>query len=450
MRLLVADLVRRVYRWPVLSAVGVTAVLWFVASAAQELQFAFGVSLAAAFVIGPLMTVESTSRLVRYLPVSRREVWLATWFVSVVMATTAMAVAKLPALLVLLGFGEGGLATLALSGVYDFAAAAIGCGLMTVVQRPPDPDRVWRTRLVSLTVVGSFIMGALMLPVLSGSVPTQWSDLSAIDNAMLVAVLGVATAIFVTGPGDHAQSRRPMPRIRDGSGSRFRTSRVTGLPQLLLQEFMRGASMALVLGVIFGAIAWAGSRLMGMPYASPVDFLRAQRLLIFDGAPVGMTPAGPGGLLIWYAFFGASVAAPFLDLIRHLRVLPISTTKLVALLVAWPAAIWMFVWAVLLGLGAIFAASSRDLHLELWIQLVGLSALARSFSLWMAARHRWLFYSSPVVFVPVFRLVHATGAGWGVVLAFGLIAGAVLLTLAALHRNSTYANVPSFEFEARA
>jgi hypothetical protein len=447
MWLLVADFVRRVYRWPVLTAVLIACVLWWATSVAGDLAFAFTASIGLTFVIGPMMTTASASRVVFYLPVSRGEVWRATWFVSTVVAAAVATAIKLPALLAGLDVRDGGLAILALSSTYDFVAAAVGCSLMTFTQRPPDADRPWRTRLLALLAVVGFIGGALALLSLQAGMATRWSELTAGDAAALATLLALAIAGFAAGPHAGAGSPR-LRRVRDGSRPPRGASRISGLPQLLLQEFVWITSMAFVLGTAFGVIAFLGTAFFGERPEGIVDFLRSQKLLIFEGGPLTMDRKGPAGLLVWCAFFAASVGARFPDLLRHLRVVPIGTTPLLALLVVWPAAFWSVVWAALIALSAAVAGTADALHPDLWLQVVGLSVAAQSIALWTPARSRWLFYSSPMLLVLVMQLVNAAPPAFGVLLAFGSIAAGTALTRAALARSSTYATVPAFELQA--
>jgi hypothetical protein len=444
MWLLVADLVRRQYRWPVLSAAGAAGVMWFViAGLAEDVASAFAVSIGATFVIGPLMTIASGSRVVLYLPVSRREVWHATWFVATIVSTVAATLVKLPAAIAMLIAGDGVFGMLALSGVYDLTAAATACALMTFAMRPPDVNHPWRMRLLGLLAIVGFVGGALAVLSLHEHLPTRWSHLSPANVGMLVAILAAAAVTFANPPRTAARVG-PARRIRERAAG-YRESRAAGMPQLLVNEFVWTITMALTLGLSFALIAFVGSTFMGQGPASLIEFLRAQHLLIFERTSEPMTASRPISLLIWFAFFTASLAARFPELLRHLRVLPIGQSSLIALLVMWPAAIWMAFWAGLLALHVSVGSDIRNVHPDLWIRFVAVSALTQSLGLWLTGRYRWVFQAWPAVFLPLLPLASRAPASIGMPLAIFALAGAIVVTRAALARNTTYTHVPAVE-----
>ena len=75
--------------------------------------------------------------------------------------------------------------------------------------------------------------------------------------------------------------------------------------------------------------------------------------------------------------------------------------------------------------------------------MVGLSALSQALSLSLARRYRWILFTAPALFVALLQGVSAAPTFLGLVLAIAALAGAVLLTRAALAHSSTYAPLPT-------
>ena len=136
---------------------------------------AFLVSLETALIIGPVATIASLSRPIAYLPLSRREVWFATWFVATVVATAATTVVKLPALIFGLDVRDGGLATIALSAVYDFATAGVACSLFAITEQSPDSPSIRIDRLRQGLALFALVGIPLGIFALNKQLPTRWS-----------------------------------------------------------------------------------------------------------------------------------------------------------------------------------------------------------------------------------------------------------------------------------
>src|SRR6185436_17854015 len=101
MRRLMADIVWRKYRWiPPLVFVGLVPA-WSMATDRPAAGWAFGYSMGMAFMVGPQMLNPSLlPRPIFYLPISKRDIWRATWFLATLGATLFMASAKALAMLI--------------------------------------------------------------------------------------------------------------------------------------------------------------------------------------------------------------------------------------------------------------------------------------------------------------------------------------------------------------
>jgi hypothetical protein len=445
MWLLVADFVRRGYRWPALAAVFGSGLFWWIVDpGGVELEFAFVASTGVTLIVGPLMTFANMAGAVRYLPVSRRDVWRATWIASAGIATCATLLVKLPVLL--LGLRQANaLAAIALSSLYDFAAAGAAFTLMSLLHRPVNPDRPFLIRLTAGLAAAAVMTTVVALTTaLQTGIPTAWAELTPGSGALLIAMLGIAVAGLVAGPGPIPGKPRQVPRStsrRAASPNGART--LTGLPRLLLHEFAWSLTMGAGFAVTLGLIAYVIRIFSGDGPLGLTDFLRLQMLLLFDGTPVTARPIAIGGAQVWYAFFAASISARFLDIVRHLRSLPIRTAHLVALFLAWPAAMWLAIWTALAALNLIVSGSIHDLRPYLLFQAISFAAAAQAVTLWVPIRYRAVLRGTPVAFLPLLPLWTAPPSASLLWFALAMLAAAVVMTRAAFGRTCTYAAVPN-------
>ena len=355
MRLLIADFVRRNRFNPVFFGLMV-ATMFGATAAGVSPGRAFRVSMGMVFGIGPALVLRYLPRTIWYLPVSKRDIWRAGWLVSTVGATLLATAIKLAAILVPQVRASVSLASVALSSVYDFAYAGVGCGLVVLAIRP-QPTNGWR-RGVSAVLKGSaeFILPLGMVVAFFGDfmaphLPTHWTDLTPRSIAVLVAALGVTAATYFYSPMPLTPTNRIQRPARARTGPpRLELGGFSGLPYLLVHEsawtLLIGGSM--VIGSIL--VVFAAAIFLHSPEGI-VGFLRAL-LLRLDGQ---VTPAPGDGMdsvipLIGFAVFITSLIARFPTMIRHLRVLPLGAARLNLLLIAWPAVTWLVAWAGLLAL----------------------------------------------------------------------------------------------------
>jgi hypothetical protein len=438
MRLLVVDILRRQHRWLTPVLLLFLAGEWWWAAGQGTDATAFGVSMGVAFVIGPLSIPSLTPRAIWYLPVSRRDIWRAHWLVATVGATALTTIAKLAAAPALLFGSTLDISSFALSTAYDFAYTGLACGLMVSFSPAGTPRRGFWTliqSLVAIAVVGGMFWGY----AISGMLPTRWSDMSAGGAAILVAALGLAVAAAFHVPKSIASPIRPgiSPRPRGAPRTRFGLlDGLTGLPQLFLHEYTFSILMGISLSATFAGVMYVTDGII----PTPGDRFRdMQRLLIFDGT-IAQWTGHPFDVLIWVGFFAATLATRFPEMLRHLRTLPLSGTQLNAILVAWPALIWLTVWGGLLIVHYVVVRQPvASLQGSLFVSLVGLSGLTHALTLRFPGASKSTF-ALAVSAAPLIRMVSGTPSSLLLVLGLAGMAAAAVLNRDALLRSTCYRN----------
>jgi hypothetical protein len=102
----------------------------------------------------------------------------------------------------------------------------------------------------------------------------------------------------------------------------------------------------------------------------------------------------PSAVMLWHALVGVTTTARFPGMLRHLRVLPISSRRLHVLLVAWPAVLWVTIAAILVPVRMIaFGRGLTPSFLALLCALTGISALWQALTLRLAGVVRWFMFS---------------------------------------------------------
>jgi hypothetical protein len=448
MRLLMADLVRR-NRWRA-AFFGATLAAMFGAGAVMgDLALAFGASIFVTLHGTPLV-LHHVPRPLWYLPLSKRDIWRGSWLVATAGITVCTTGVKLLVMLVPEVRHSVGLASLALSSVYDFAATGVGCALVVIATRPQPTSGPWRRAsaflrgLAEFTLMGGLVLGLYGAIPIRHALPTHWSDLTARSAAVLVAalVLTVATYFHTPVPQMPTNGVARRPRVSTAV-PRFERSGLSGLPRLLVHE----AAWTLILGgsfVVAAEVAVFGAAAVLHVPQTFVELLRAQNLLLFSGTV--QAPLAPGvidafHLLIWYAFFGASLAARFPAMLRNLRTIPLSVWQVNALLIAWPAAIWLTVWTGLLALQFLVVGPGlASLRLPWFILLVGVTGLAQTMTLRLYGPLKGLALAAPAGLVPILHFLPVPSPALLLVLGVSGLLAAALLNHVQLARSSTYKN----------
>jgi len=444
---LIADMVRRVPLWPTWFFFAGFAVAWGALGSTRP-TYAIATSLTMAFVLGPFwIPMRAETPLIPYLPVSRREIWRATWIMSTLVPVAVTAVLKLPGTIVhIAADGVLGFSGFTLSIVMDFFYVGAGCALIAwsgLAGRVRAEVRS-RTRLAlgALTLIGGTFLGFAIHTLL----PARWSELTA-GHGLFVAV---GLALTITGyhhtPPFGARPLRVRLAASPRTGSPgLNPKGLAGVPRLILHELLFCSGMGAVLLVTFLGIAVLIDSFSGS-LPDTAGFLLRQRLLVFaPGSVRGVQQnAGFFGQAWWFALFMAGVSVRLPDIVRHLRALPLSATHLQTLLIGWPALIWTLVW-ILLAAGHLALAGPgaiATLRIPLLITMVGLSAAAVAMSL--RFQSQWAKSIWAAAIVPFSRLVEVESTWWLLALAVVAFAVAITLNRGALMRADTYKRIHPF------
>jgi hypothetical protein len=443
---LVAELATR-RRWYVAFNLVAIAGLWWMWWALAENENAlmpFGFTMGMAFMLGPALTLRYMPRPVWYLPLSRSQIWRAGWLFATAGATLVTTAGKLIAMLLHRGSEPGGVSSVALSSTYDFAYCGIGCAVVALATRPRPSRTPWRQlsgvaagagdMIVPLASVFAFYgIQALRLPL-----PLRWSDLTPVSGGILIAALGLTAASYFHSPVPaRAVAAAGSPRA-DKAPRRVDRAGLSGLPRLLVHEYCWSLGVGAALGI--GSLLVV---LIGAHTRSPRElaaFLRTE-LLVLDGASAGWPGGGtePVTMLVLFACFAAALAARFSMMMRHLRVLPLGTRQLNALLLAWPLGIWSSVWMVFAALySAVLGEFPHSFHLPVFVALAGSTALVRALSLRLSGAQNAIAFSALAVVVPLLLLVPLPPAWALIVIGAGGLAAAIALNRAALKQPATY------------
>jgi len=440
--LLITDLVKRQRRFAGYYAVTLAALWWFWWALLDtgDLLQPFGYSMGIAFMLGPQLSLRNAPRAVWYLPVSRRDIWRTLWLASTVgvtaLATTAKLIALLASSRLAAGFGA-----VTLSAVYDLAYCGTGCAIVALTTRPRPPDAPWRQMSAAAAGMSDLLLplggvAVAAVPLFHGALPTHWSDFTAVPGSVLAAALLVTAAGYfhVPVPARVAPSGEAAP----GANDRRRTvaGGLSGLPRLFVHEYVFTLAVGTVLVVGSTAVILVASHVR--TFDELVAFLQLE-LGRVDGR--NLPPEGgadPFVVLALLASFGATLAARYPAMMRHLRALPLGSGRLQLLLAAWPTVIWLQVWIAYIGLHYLVSGVMvQSIHAAAFVGVAGLSAVTVASSLYLNGPRHAVVFSSLLV-VPMLLFV-GFPPPW-TSLAFGVAAlvAAIVLNRASLRRGATY------------
>jgi hypothetical protein len=385
LRHLVLDLFRRL--WPVYAGTCAFLALFWATAGVFPFGpgFFFALSMAAIFVLGPLIALTQVAPMeVTLLPLPRRDLWRVTWLLGTVSACGAALIAKLAGVAagsVLLTGGPLGLPQIAISSLVDFAYAGTVLGVLLLLRVGWSRShgrigRVVSAIAITLTIV-TFAGGVLWGFLLQSYLPTEWAQLQGPAASLLTAATGIAFAAYfhVPPPGVRAPSRGSQTRARRTSTRAvYWPGGLTGLRLLLVHETL--VTVAALLTTI-GYMAALSSFID--PQHGLAEKLGAWRLLPFQSVD---TSAAIFSLVIYGSvMLNANALAPAVNPSgsspwRHLRVLPMSTMDLVRLLLLRRALGWLVIWTVLAIVHvAVTRALPATLRPELFALAVGADAL---------------------------------------------------------------------------
>jgi hypothetical protein len=438
MRLLIVDLLWR-GRWrTAVVSVFIFAMMWG-SAAAGDIASAYGVSMAFAFMLGPQLTLRFVARPIWYLPVSRRNVWRAGWLVATVGVTATMTAAKLLAFVVLPA--SPGLASVALSALYDFGATGIGAAFAIILTGGSARLRVTSVirQMAEVVWSGGFFVPVVFGPWLGWRLAAHFADLSVGGATALAATLALAVATYFHSPlpPERASLHARTSRRRDEMAV-LRPGGLTGLPYLLAREYGLMMLLGVGLAAIMAFVIVVMDNLLHSPGAL-ADLVRTELLLLDGAGAADAESAEFVALMLWGGLFFASVAARFPSLMRHLRVLPVGDVCLNAALVAWPALIWLTVWVFVVALRyLVLGRGATSLSLALLAAMTGLSALVQALMLRLPGLPRTFVLPAAFLAVLLVRLLRAPSPAELALLGVAALAAAAIITRAALRRSATY------------
>lgn len=429
-RLVVDSLRRQRKRW--LLALMAFSLSWTIGSKAGEAPSQVGQLLLWAMIWSQTGALQAVPREIRLLPVTGRQLWWAQWWGMVpAIAAIVLAAGVLGAALGAWrdGRGAAGIETVALVSVLVFvlvgALTAIGTARRAV---PPDQARsaegFWRFYrlagglLVSAAIAaGAFGVGGGLPLTFAALTPTTMVGLVLATSVVLVgAVRGPGPNAFIDlytfGPAHypvgtqtiHAGTRahpagppaRPVgssailtPRRHVGVVGRVLARVVlfllrprpddslTGLPKLFWRTWLNrvvplvvGALMSAVLVGVIGEVAsrfafdWSNAlqRLWNAPVGSALGMAAMALIVAHLDAVASLTAA-------------SDRADHVSALARHLRALPVKTSRLVGFLIFRRAMGWFSLWAVAIVFHVFLVGAPAELRLDWLLLVIGIDAL---------------------------------------------------------------------------
>ena len=405
---LVVDFIRRSLQ-PV--AAGLIAFLWWQTEGGSPgVRWVLVASMWLVFMIGPVWVFAQLTPLpVRLLPMSRREIWRARWWLAFVVPVAISAAGKLIAILVVVLRGTpANWPGFALSTAYDAAYCGFFLGLVPLTRR-------WWWWLTLLLYAG----GMFWPIVVASWIPTTWAALvqSPIGVAMAVALMmGINSYWFSPLPTPHAS-----PRDAAAPAPLTRISRVqvddpfTGLRKLVWSHWLlTSRNLVLMLAgyvVVIGGFAMLDERAP----ADLVTLLRQISLLPFDrdaAFPQGLTGVFLLGFLGVAIGYSSNLQSDFVQVMaRSLRALPIGTRRLLALHLTLPILSWVTWWALLVILQIVVTGRLPvTLHGKAFALLTAIDLVARSVQLrWRRDLVAWHFVLLLITIVGMGMIAKTTG-----------------------------------------
>ncbi len=374
-----------------------------VATGGFSLRGAMALSLFIA-VASPMQASQGLSlREIRMLPLSRRDLWRATWLVGIIGSALAIVAgveiaAVISAAYTSVRVPPESIAVAAILVVVMGGISASSVLLLNVLSLAPVRALPARARAVVKGLVTLVPVALLALPVVGKNVlPSTWAQFGITGAILTILGLAVVGYSYFQTPNrlPAASPRRAMAATRPSQGSAFTPSAIGGLPRLFLETWKRALLIQLAIPIITIATTVIVSGVTGWGDSDWRANLRDFGFLPFEGA-------GNKNMAMLY-FMAAPVfmwnwLAPgdaLFTMARHLRTLPMSVRQLNWLLLGLPVVPWINLWFLLLGLHAL--VSDQPISSYRWpafLALVGADALARAVRLRLsdsAGQRLWFF-----------------------------------------------------------
>lgn len=409
---LIVDFFRRTKQpWAVL----LFAYFWLLAERGSlRLQWVMAGCMTMVIMFGPVAAFALlTSRVAQLLPVSRREIWLARWWLGLAIPVGIAAAGKLAGAIVARISGDPvtDWQALSLSIVYDAVFPSLFMGAVPLMRGP------WRW--VAVVVYAG---GGIWPILLINHLPTTWPALvhSPIGLAAAAALaLGLNSCRFRPHPAPYPSPRDSTPLFASSGSARPPRvelgARLTGLRKLVWWEWLLTLRNLSVIVTAYVVVA-GGIALWSEPQPGMEALLREIRMLPFDqdSMPSHVVTAF---LLLGFLGIGAGYSSTlhsdFLHaMTRALRALPIGTVRLLALLAAMPLLAWLTLCVMLLVIQtAVTGRLPGPVRYDVLLLFPALDMLARSLQFrWRRDVLAWHFIVVLVVLSGVVAVVELTGA----------------------------------------
>ncbi len=291
-------------------------------------------SMTLAFVLGAQAGEGTGCREYRVLPVTGRDLWLTTWLNTTVVVPLILLMLKLLGLAyVAANSGNAFMTpeTLLLSTLYDVSYAG---ALAWAMPRLPASTAVLRmgrpTLLPALVVMPLFFILAIGGPLFfARSLPTRVAEFSTPSTLALLLGLTMSVASLLAAPrkntAAYAMWVRATAAPEPSPAPRRLADHFTGVLRIGWSHIV---SVFVMVSVGYGAFLAAG------PYVFP--------------APDGTNPRFLTGMFLVFTFMGISMFSIWTMWLRQLKVLPLSVSRVNALLVFTPFVTWAEAWLIVL------------------------------------------------------------------------------------------------------
>ena len=335
-------------------------------------------SMTAAFCAGPLMVDHLITREVFLLPVSGRQLWRARWWVTTVGAVIVIAIPKTAAI------GRHGISFFLLSMLCDLAYVGVAPALWPLFNTQPRGPVWFRRAAIRLGMILWLLTlggGAVVWPfVMRASLPTEWGHLAGPSGL----VLGVALVLTVIGYRHTPAPGAPRNLMR-GRGE-TNPVRPSGLAAARIPERLTGVSYVLMrdaqVSFAYAALVIGTLLVLGV-LPDPADGLSAHITYAADSVVPGTGEFFGRSLWLMLLFSCCPGGVQWQRVLRHARTLPLSTTQLIALLVAVPLMRWLAVWLVLALLFVLDGRAPRPFAADTLLAFTAIPALMHAVGLGM-------------------------------------------------------------------
>ena len=387
------------------------------------------ISLIGATVLGPIFAMSTMgAREFRHLPLSRRDIVIATWTLATVVPAAVLLTTKMLAGFVVVlvgGVPRMPAEVIALSAVYDLAWTGAVLYMWLRVDAGPlaAPAAGRLAWAVGLALSLAVILGGLAAPILvRHAIPTRWDQMSW-EVALVIAtclMLSVAALRWIPSRGVFAGDRpKPWwgPEARGERQSPRVFDRLPGLWRVAVPHFMLMLTppLVVILGFIGYGLATGAGALWFVPASGPLADPDEGGLRLVAILPVVLVLM-VGAWTPW---------------VRLLKVLPVSVRQINALMVLTPFLTWASLWAIVGAAYTLSYGAPTEWRTGLFVGLAGVTALAHAVLL----RFQGQFWIGPAMAVLLPRILEGQVFS-STHLVFGIAGGLTAIFAAGVNHST--------------